>query len=162
MTAKTQRKLAASAALMLGALSIASGGAVLLGLKQPDYLVLPWLVWYNTVMGAVSLVAGLLLWQQRSRGECLAVAIASLHGAILLTLVVRYFAGSAVATQSIGAMVFRTFIWAGILRLLRMAARVSDPVDATQKPSQRLTSSSGVKNRRMRMACPPVLIFLCA
>ena len=114
MTANTQRKLAASAALALGALSIVSGGAVLLGIKQPDYLVLPWLVWYNTVMGVVSVVAGWLLWQQHSRSKFLAVAIASLHGAILLTLVVRYFVGSAVAAQSIGAMVFRTLVWAGI------------------------------------------------
>ncbi len=126
MTANTQRKLAGSAALVLGALSIVSGGAVLLGLKQPDYLVLLWLVWYNTAMGAVSVVAGWLLWQQHSRGECLAVVIASLHGTILLTLLVLYFAGSAVATQSIGAMGFRTFVWAGILWLLRVSARASE------------------------------------
>ncbi|MDQ7051580.1 MAG: hypothetical protein Q9P14_01275 [candidate division KSB1 bacterium] len=126
MTANTQRKLAASGALSLGALSIASGGAVLLHIKQPDYLVLPWLVWYNTIMGVVSVVAGWLLWRQRSRGECLAVAIALLHGTILLTLVVHYFVGSAMAPQSIGAMVFRTLVWAGILWLLRMSAGASE------------------------------------
>ncbi len=115
---QNKHRLAALAAFILGLLSIVEGGSVLLGLTTKPYTVLPWLVWYNVVLGFVSVAAGVGLWLQRTWGYTFAATIVALHGLVLMILVILYSFREPVALQSIGAMLVRTLVWAGILLVL--------------------------------------------
>lgn len=123
MTQQHKSRLAALLAGLLGLLSVKEGGMVLLGLTTKVYTVLPWLVWYNVLLGMASVLAATGLWQQRPWAVRLAgAAIVSLHGLVLVLLVVLYAFGEAVAVASILAMLMRTVVWAGILLLARETA----------------------------------------
>lgn len=118
----TQRKrdrVAAILAVALGLVSIREGGAVLLGVTIPDYPVLPWLVWYNVVLGAVSVVAGAGIWTRRDWSHPLALNILTLHAIVFAGLFALYKSGQTVALHSIFAMLFRTFTWLVIYSLIR-------------------------------------------
>ncbi|MDH4161596.1 MAG: hypothetical protein OEW15_02745 [Nitrospirota bacterium] len=124
MTEQQKSRLAATLAGVLGLLSVKEGGMVLLGLTTKAYTVLPWLVWYNVLLGMTSVIAAIGLWQQRAWAVRVAGAtIVSLHGVVLLLLVVLYAFGVNVAVASILAMLMRTAVWAGILLLTRETAR---------------------------------------
>ncbi len=115
---QNKHRLAAIPAFILGLLSIAEGGRVLLGLTTKPYTVLPWLVWYNVVLGFVSVAAGVGLWMKRTWGYTFAAAIVALHGLVFMILVILYSFREPVALQSIAAMLVRTLVWAGILLVL--------------------------------------------
>jgi hypothetical protein len=119
VTQQKRDRLASTLAIALGLLSIREGGAVLLGLTVPDYHVLPWLVWYNVIMGVVSVAAGAGMWQQQDRSVALAVNILVIHGIVFVSLFAMYQLGQVVAARSIYAMLFRTFAWIVIYSLLR-------------------------------------------
>ncbi len=112
-------RIASILAITLGLLSIREGGAVLLGITRPEYHVLSWLVWYNVIMGVVSVVVGAGMWKQQDRSVALSVNIVMLHGFVFLSLFGMYQFGVAVAARSIYAMLFRTFSWIVIYSLLR-------------------------------------------
>ncbi len=116
---KNKHRLAAIPAFLLGLLSIVEGGSVLLGLSTKAYIILPWLVWYNVILGFVSVIAGTGLWMMRAWGLTFAAAIVSLHGLVLMILIILFSFGEAVALHSIMAMLIRTLVWVGILMLLR-------------------------------------------
>ncbi len=119
VTQQKRARLASILAIALGLLSVREGGAVLLGLAIPDYHVLPWLVWYNVIMGVVSIAAGAGMWKQQDRSVALAVKILVFHGIVFVSLFIMYQLGQVVAARSIYAMLFRTFIWIVIYSLLR-------------------------------------------
>ncbi len=112
-------RLTAIVAFILGILSIVEGGSVLLGLSTKPYTVLPWLVWYNVVLGFVSVAAGIGLWIKRMWGMTFAATIVSLHFLVLVILVILYSFRQPVALHSIAAMLVRTLVWAGILLVLQ-------------------------------------------
>ncbi len=112
-------RLTAIVAFILGLLSIVEGGSVLLGLSTKPYTVLPWLVWYNVVLGFVSVAAGIGLWIKRMWGMTFAATIVSLHFLVLVILVILYSFRQPVALHSIAAMLVRTLVWAGILLVLQ-------------------------------------------
>jgi hypothetical protein len=68
-------RVAASAAVVFGVVTVMAGGRVLLG-GDPGYLVFRPLLLFNTVMGAVYLIAGALVWRGAPGGRRLAGAIA--------------------------------------------------------------------------------------
>ena len=119
MSLMSKHHLAALLALVIGLLTIVEGGIVLLGLETKPYPVLPWLLRYNVAMGVVSLVAGLGLWRERNWAETLSPMVLACHGTVFLSLAVMHLLGQTVAVQSIGAMLFRTAIWAGIIFMMR-------------------------------------------
>ncbi len=119
-------RIAALLAFILGLLSIKEGGSVLLGFSIKTYTVLPWLVWYNVVLGFVSVIAGIGLWLKRTWSISFAATIVSLHGLVLLILVVLFAFREAVAVFSIMAMLFRTLVWVGIIMLIRWKSRSMD------------------------------------
>lgn len=127
-TAITQRKrdqVASIFAIVIGLLSVREGGAVLLGVAVPDYPVLTWLVWYNVVLGFVSVVAGIGMWLTRDWGRTLALNILAFHGIVFFCLFALYQFGQTVAHRSIFAMMFRTFTWIVIYSLLNWKRAVS-------------------------------------
>jgi hypothetical protein len=119
MTQQNRHRLAAILAVILGLLSIKEGGSVLLGFSSKAYTVLPWLVWYNVVIGFLSVPAGRGLWLKRTWAYKLADTIMTLHGLVLLNLIVLFSFRQAVALTSIMAMLFRTLVWIGIIMLTR-------------------------------------------
>jgi uncharacterized membrane protein (DUF2068 family) len=118
-----KHRLAALLALVIGLLTVVEGGMVLLGLETKPYPVLPWLLRYNVAMGFVSLAAGHGLWRQQRWAETLSRIIRNCHGAVFLLLAVMDLLGMTVAMNSIGAMLFRTAIWTGILMLMKSKSR---------------------------------------
>ena len=119
MKEQSKYRIAAILAFILGLLSIKEGGSVLLGLSTKAYTVLPWLVWYNVVLGFASVITGIGLWMKRAWGVKFAATIVSLHGLVLMILVILYAFREAVAVFSIMAMIFRTLVWVGILMLIK-------------------------------------------
>lgn len=119
MTHQNKYRLAAILAIILGLLSIKEGGSVLLGLSTKAYTVLPWLVWYNVVLGFVSVIAGIGLWMKYAWSVRFAATIVSLHGLILTILIILFAFREAVALISIMAMLFRTLVWVGIIMLTK-------------------------------------------
>lgn len=122
MKQQKRQQLAAILAIVLGLLSIKEGGSVLLGLTTKPYVILPWLVWYNVVVGFLSVLAGRGMWLTRTWAVKLADTIVTLHGVVLMLLVVLYMFHEPVALTSVMAMLFRTLVWVGIVILLRWRA----------------------------------------
>ena len=123
MTSRNKHRLAALLAFVIGLLTIVEGGIVLLGLETKPYPVLPWLLRYNVAMGFVSLAAGHGLWREQRWAETLSRIICTCHGAVFLWLVAMDLLGMTVAVNSVGAMLFRTAIWTGIVMLMKSRSR---------------------------------------
>ncbi len=119
MTQQNFFRLTAIPAVIIGLLSIKEGGSVLLGLSTKAYPVLPWLVWYNVVMGFVSVIAGAGLWMQRRWGSVFTAMILLCHGIVFLSLMALVMLGKTVARISVMAMLIRTAIWFMIYMVLR-------------------------------------------
>jgi len=124
MTSRYKHRSAALLALVIGLLTIVEGGIVLLGFETKPYPVLPWLLRYNVAMGFVSLAAGHGLWREQRWAATLSRIIRTCHGVVFLWLVVMDLLGMTVAMNSIGAMLFRTVIWTGIMILVKSRSRI--------------------------------------
>jgi hypothetical protein len=100
--------IASIIALLIGGMSVISGSLVLLNYKIPDYTVLNWLVIYNVIFGAISILAAFLIWKNNSIAKKMVVFILASHTFIAIYL--TFFIES-VALESIKAMSFRISIW---------------------------------------------------
>ena len=118
MTLQKRRRLASLLVIILGLLSIKEGGSVLLGLVTKDYTILPWLVWYNVVLGFASVIIGIGLWRERKGSIKIATTILSLHGLVLIILIILFVFKAPVSLISITAMLFRTSVWIAVIVLL--------------------------------------------
>ena len=119
MTSQTRHRLAALLAILPGLLTITEGGSVLFGLSTKPYTILPWLVWYNVVMGFVSVMVGIGLLKPRASNIRSATTVLTLHGLVLMFLVILFAFKEPVAVISIMAMLFRTAVWSVIVLLVR-------------------------------------------
>jgi len=119
MTRKNRHRVAALLAVIPGLLTIREGGSVLLGLTIRDYTVLPWLLWYNVVLGFAAVIVGIGFWKERAGNIKPATTILALHGLVLMILVILFAFRQPVAFVSIMAMLFRTSLWIAIVLLLR-------------------------------------------
>lgn len=119
MTLQKRHRLAALLAIIPGLLSIKEGGSVLLGLVTKDYTILSWLVWYNVVLGFISVIIGIGLWRVHKGSIRLAITILSLHGLVLIFLIILFAFKVPMSLISIIAMLFRASVWIAIIVLLR-------------------------------------------
>lgn len=134
MTSTTKKRIAAGIGGVLGALTIVEGSSVLLGITQPPYIVLTWLLLYNVVMGFVGLAAAVGLWMSRRWATTLAVFIAAAHATVLATLGILLAIDSPVAMHSVQAMTMRTAVWLAIAWIAWKSDRaVSTTIPATQQ-----------------------------
>jgi hypothetical protein len=69
MTLFTKHRIAAILGIIIGILTIIAGSKVLLGISSPNYSILQWLVIYNVLLGGISVIAGIGLWDLRSWAE---------------------------------------------------------------------------------------------
>jgi hypothetical protein len=114
-------KIAAGIAVIFSLLSTIEGFQVLLGITQPDYIVLTPLLIYNVFMGVVGVIVGLLLWFNRQRALKLAVIVTSMHLIVLALVSMMHILGGVVALHSVYAMGLRSIIWSVIVWLTRRA-----------------------------------------
>lgn len=105
------QKIAAAVAIVFSLLTLVEGSQVLLGVTQPEYIVLKPLLIYNVVMAIVGLAAGVALWLNRRRAFTLVATVAAAHIVVLIIVGAMYFADGAVALHSVQAMVIRSAIW---------------------------------------------------
>lgn len=111
---KISKKIAVVLALFLGLMSVFAGSKVLLGIDTKDYTILTWLVSYNILLGVISIFVAYLIWQDKTMAKHLTLSILTLHFMVFTYL--KFFS-TTVATESIGAMLFRTSIWVVIVIL---------------------------------------------
>ena len=100
----------AIAATLFGLATIVVGSRVLAG-SNPGYIVFRPLLIYNTAMGIAYMAAGVIAWRNLHRGKYAAGTIFVLNLLVLEATGYLYATGSAVAIESVRAMMFRTVVW---------------------------------------------------
>lgn len=78
---------------------------------NPGYIVFRPLLLFNTLMGVLYVVAGLVTWKNVSRGKLIAAIILVLNFSVLLIVIYLYFKSNLIATQSLSAITFRSVAW---------------------------------------------------
>lgn len=97
-------------AVIFGLATMVAGGRVLAG-ADPGYIVFLPLLIFNTVMGALYIVAGFLMWRNPARGVFAAAAIFLLNLSVFGIIGYLHTTGHAIAIDSFHAMSFRTGVW---------------------------------------------------
>jgi hypothetical protein len=97
-------------AALFGLATITAGVRVLAG-SDPGYIVFRPLLIYNTAMGLAYVVAGVIAWRSFDRGKYAAATIFVLNFLVLGAIGYLYATGSAVAIDSLRAMILRTVVW---------------------------------------------------
>lgn len=105
----TLLKITAVFAVIIGLLSVLTGTSVLLKIFDPGYQFFILLIFYNMIMGFVSIVAGILIWKKNSRSLLVSYVITCFHIIVLLLLITIF--KDVISSNSIGAMAFRSVIW---------------------------------------------------
>lgn len=105
------RRIAAVVAVVFSGMSLIEGTQVLLGLAQPDYVVLKPLLIYNVLMAIPGIIAGVALWPGRRWAFRLAAVITAAHVVVLLVIGTMYLSGGSVALHSVQAMLARSVAW---------------------------------------------------
>jgi hypothetical protein len=108
------KKFAAILAFTLGVMSVFAGSKVLLEIDTKDYNVLVWLVTYNVIFGAISIVVAYFIWKNYSKVKTLTLFVLAIHFMVFMYL---KFVSVSAASESIKAMLFRTSIWVLIVVL---------------------------------------------
>ena len=97
-------------AALFGLATIFAGTRALLG-SDPGYIVFRPLLFYNTAMGVLYLVAAFIVWKNLRQGMYVAAAIFILNLIVLITLYFLYTKGNTIAVDSLRAMSLRTVVW---------------------------------------------------
>ena len=104
-------RIVATLAALFGLATLVAGMRVMGG-ADPGYVVFPALLVFNTIMGAVYVVAAVVIWRNPRRGRTWARTIAVTNLAVLLVIIIGlYTTGAAVAVDSLAAMSLRTLAW---------------------------------------------------
>jgi len=107
---KITQKILVTIAVLFGMLTVVVGTSVLLGVN-PGYIVFLPLLIYNTAMGIVYVVAGIIAWRNIEQGMHVAAAIFVLNIIVLTVIFFMYTEGKAIAVDSLRAMSLRTVVW---------------------------------------------------
>jgi len=102
------RKIASILALIIGVMSVFAGSKVLLEIDIKNYNVLIWLVSYNVVFGAISIVVAYLIFKNLKQAKKWVLFVLTMHFLVLLYL---KLISTEAATESVKAMTFRVGIW---------------------------------------------------
>jgi len=114
----------ALAAVLFGLVTIIAGTRVLAG-SDPGYIVFRPLLIYNTAMGMAYVAAGIIAWCSLDRGKYAAAAVFVLNFIALGAICYLYAAGSAIAVESLRAMILRTGVWLALFIGLAWMSRRS-------------------------------------
>ncbi len=109
--------------MIFGVLTLVASSRILYLGSDPGYVVFMPLLIFNHIMGVCYLIAGYLIWRNSQKGEVTALSVFLINLIVLLTIFVVYLKGSGVATDSLGAMTFRTVVWLLIFMSLKITGR---------------------------------------
>jgi hypothetical protein len=102
-------KIIAVLAAIMGIMAVITGSRVLLGMFDPGYQYFTSLVSYNVIMGAVSIFAGVFIWQRNNKALLLALFITTAH--IIVFLLLKTVFSDVISDHSVNAMTFRSVAW---------------------------------------------------
>lgn len=105
------QKVIAIIGIGFGLLTIFIGGQTLLGYSDTGYVIFLPLLIFNTVMGFVYVGSGSIIWRDLNLGIPAAKMVFLVNFAALILILIVYFLGGTVATESLKAMSFRTAVW---------------------------------------------------
>jgi predicted membrane protein len=111
-------RIAGGAAIVFGLLTVAFGGATLigeLGMRTVVYFVL----WFNTAAGLAYIVAGVGLWQARRWAYPLSLAIFAATLLVFAGLGLHVVQGGAYEMRTVVAMALRSAVWGAIALVAR-------------------------------------------
>ena len=112
----------AAIALLFGLLTLFAGTRVLLG-YSPGYKVFQPLLIFNTSMGFVYIVAGVIAWRSLVQGKRMAAVVVLLNLLVLGFIGYLYVFTHAIAVESLAAMVFRSLLWLVLFLGLMFASK---------------------------------------
>jgi len=115
-------KAASFSAILFGVVTIVAGARVLLG-ENPGYDVYFPLLYFNTIMGAVYVLVGIISLKKRRVGIHGAAIICLLNFSVLGMLLYMYAPNGVVAEASVQAMTFRTVVWVALFAILAATNR---------------------------------------
>jgi hypothetical protein len=119
---KITQSVIALIAMSFGLVTLIVGTSVLLG-SDPGYIIFRPLLFYNTIMGIVYVLAGVLVWRNLKQGMYVAVTIFVLNLVVLVTIYFLYTEGKSIAFDSLRAMSLRTIVWFAIFAGLGWLSR---------------------------------------
>lgn len=130
---KTGLLVAATVALLFGALTILSGGRALFGGPEARAAVgdaVPFVLWFNFLAGFAYVVAGIGLFLQHRPAVWLSIAILAGTVLVLMAFGVHALQGGAYEMRTVGALILRAVVWALIsavaVRNLGQGRRIAD------------------------------------
>ncbi|MDA0239747.1 MAG: hypothetical protein O3A84_06930 [Proteobacteria bacterium] len=109
-------------AVLFGVVTMVTGTRVLLG-ADPGYAPYPPLLWFNTMMGAVYVIVGVLAWCSLRRGMQGAGIIFAVNLASLAVIGILYAPDGPIAVTSLQAMTLRTVVWLVLFLVLWWSSR---------------------------------------
>ena len=117
-------------AVGFGMLTIREGGAILFGddaARMAAGNFVPFVLWFNFIMGFAYVIAGAGLWMQQRWAAWLAVAIVSATADTFVAFGVHVFLGGAYEQRTVIAMSLRTLVWAVIAAIAWQQLLQSNP-----------------------------------
>jgi hypothetical protein len=116
----------AAIAIIFGAMTVFSGGNVLFGPRAARIAAgsyVPYVLWFNFLAGFAYVVAGIGIWTGAAWAKGLSLLILTATALIAVVFGVHVASGGAYEMRTVGALVFRIAVWAGIVTALRRAGR---------------------------------------
>ncbi len=104
-------------AILFGLLTLKSGGEVLFingaGREAAGNYV-PYVLWFNFLMGFIYITAGIGLWLQKRWAVWLSAFVAAATLIVFATFGVHIFLGETFEQRTVGAMILRSSVWSFI------------------------------------------------
>jgi hypothetical protein len=104
-------------AILFGLITLKSGGEVLFidgaGREAAGNYV-PYVLWFNFLMGALYIVAGIGLWLQKNWAVWLSIFIAIATLIVFAIFGINIFLGGLFEQRTVGAMILRSAVWSAI------------------------------------------------
>ena len=113
----TSLMVAAIVALAFGALTVLSGGRALFGSAEAQAAVgnaVPFVLWFHFLAGFAYILAGIGLFLRHSPAVWISIGIFASTALVALAFAVHMMQGGAFEMRTVGAMILRTGVWAGI------------------------------------------------
>ncbi|MFP8489098.1 hypothetical protein ACKGJO_08335 [Gracilimonas sp. Q87] len=117
------QKIASVVAVIFGIITLIASSRILYLDSDPGYYVFLPLLIFNHIMGFVYLIAGYQIWKNKEKGKTTALIIFIINLLVLVIIGIIYLINTGVATDSLGAMSFRTAIWLLIFLSLKMTKK---------------------------------------
>ncbi len=115
-------RVAAVIAVVFGAMTVFSGGSVLFGPREAQAAAgnyVPYVLWFNFLAGFAYILAGIGIWIGANWAKWLAMGILGATIVVAVVFGVHVASGGEYEMRTVGALVLRTAVWAGIVTALR-------------------------------------------